>query len=214
MIVGVGADNVSITEPLQEVVPSVGPDAARIDFTFTHYGLDEVMLGIEGAVFFLRATTQPGEVVLDRIVDPRDAQRLPFADYKLTAYYRTCGGNCAHLDMPREICSAEASIGNGGNYELEVNVKDGECRLAFDASMLRVGVAYEIEVPTLCGLRGTYLNGDPWVVDGEPMSGFLTPTDHGSVRLEDSGRAVYTSELGVTFTLIRVEVLPSMVPCF
>lgn len=129
MITGVGADHVAITEPLREIVPRVAPDASRIAIVFTHYGADEVMLGVEGAVLFLRATTFEGEVVLDRIVRPiGDVQRLVSSDYWLTAYYRACYGNCSMLDPATDICTAaDVSIGDSGRFELIVNVKDGAC---------------------------------------------------------------------------------------
>lgn len=116
--VGVNADREVILEPLVETRPEVNETAGEIAFSFE--GWDH-QLGIEGAVLFLKATDANGVVVLDRMVDgDGDLERIPPGDYTLTAYYRTCDGNCAVLDRAQDFCSLRASFEPNGRHRLTV----------------------------------------------------------------------------------------------
>lgn len=118
VLVGVNAEREAILEPLIETRPEVGDTSAEIAFRFN--GWDH-QLGIEGAILFLKASDANGVVVLDRMVDGEgDLERIPPGDYTLTAYYRTCDGNCAVLDRAQDFCSMQASFEPHGRYRLTV----------------------------------------------------------------------------------------------
>lgn len=122
--VGVGADHVAIYEPLVEVRPPGGPDDAEVDAVFE----DQELLGIEGAIYFLKATDPQGTVVLDRMVSQDgDQERLPQGDYVLTAYFRTCDGNCASLGEAEVFCSVEKMLAPNESYRLVVSVSQRAC---------------------------------------------------------------------------------------
>ncbi|HJP72548.1 MAG TPA: hypothetical protein VJ975_12595 [Candidatus Limnocylindria bacterium] len=116
--VGVNADREAILEPLVEIRPKIDETAAEIAFSFERW---DHQLGIEGAILFLKATDANGVVVLDRMVDgDGDLERIPPGDYSLTAYYRTCDGNCAVLDPAQDFCSLRASFEPSGRHRLTV----------------------------------------------------------------------------------------------
>ena len=126
VIVGVGADHVAITEPLVEVIPETGDDDAEVTVAFEQAD-PPVMLGMEGAVAFLRAHAPDGSVVMDRIVDfEGDSVALAPGEYVLVPYYRSCDGNCGLLDPPHEFCSIDAVVEADGVYELVIPIRDRE----------------------------------------------------------------------------------------
>jgi hypothetical protein len=123
MIVGVDEDHVVITEPFAEVLPA-GDAVANLDVRF-RYPDQAVMLGIEGAIFFLRSLDADGEVIVDRIVQsPEATVAIPAGAQTLVAYYRPCDGNCGLLDGPQDFCAVEADIEPGRTYELIVAVQE------------------------------------------------------------------------------------------
>jgi hypothetical protein len=132
VIVGVGEDHVAITQPLVEVFPPATNQDAEVRVIFEQED-QPVMLGIEGALGFLRAHAPDGSVVLDRIVElTEDTVTVPPNDYVLFAYYRTCDGSCTLLDPEQEFCSVDAALDPGGRYELSVTIVEvqrAECVL-------------------------------------------------------------------------------------
>ena len=133
IIVGVGEDHVVITEPFAEVLPA-GDAVADLNIRFQDPD-QPVILGIEGAIFFLRSLDADGEVILDRIVKhPEATVPIPVGTQTLVAYYRTCDGNCGLLDPPLDFCSIEADIEPGRTYDFTVAVQGPEsAACAFDA---------------------------------------------------------------------------------
>jgi hypothetical protein len=121
------------TEPLQEVIPSKTTDAATLEVTF----VEEVGIGIEGTVFFVKLSTPDGTVALDRrFLDPGVqspaplAQPIPPGDYRINAYYRTCDANCGFLDPPRPLCAVDVSLVSGETRRLQVSIERARCRLS------------------------------------------------------------------------------------
>jgi hypothetical protein len=119
-------DHQAITDPLRQVRQVEGPHDAAVTVNFTHPQL----LGIEGAVEFLQATNAEQDVVLDAVIDEGGAtvQMTP-GTYRLTAYYRTCDGNCGFLDPPDTFCSADATLAPNGRYRLAVDMTANRCTL-------------------------------------------------------------------------------------
>jgi hypothetical protein len=127
VVVGVSADRQAILAPLIEARPELVKSAAELAFKFE--GWDR-LLGVEGAVLFLKASDATGHVVLDRMVDgDGDLEPIPPGDYTVTAYYRTCDGDCTVLDEAREFCSMEASLQPNGRYRLTVIGGPQPCHL-------------------------------------------------------------------------------------
>ena len=80
-----------------------------------------MMLGMEGAIVFLRSHDVDGDVILDRIIHyPEATVPIPVGTQTLVAYYRNCDGNCGLLDPPEDFCSIEADIEPGGTYDFTV----------------------------------------------------------------------------------------------
>lgn len=124
VITGVDADNVIVTEPWVEVRPQGG--TASLDIAFPQPDRP-VMLGIEGAILFIRSHDAEGELTLDRIVSPEgDTIEIPVGMQTLVAYYRTCDGNCALLDEAHDFCEVAAEMTAGRTYELTVEVHDSQ----------------------------------------------------------------------------------------
>jgi len=129
--VGVDADHVVITEPFFEVLP---PDADAEQLNIAFEAPDEpVILGIEGAIGFIRSHAPDGGLALDTIISLEgDSVDVPIGQQTLVVYYRTCGGWCSRLDEPRDFCVVEATIEKGAPYDLTVKVVDSnraECTL-------------------------------------------------------------------------------------
>ena len=117
--------------PFREIVPAEGP-TATIEVRFAPGGPG--MLGIEGAIYFVRSHDADGEVVADRIVLEESATvEIGAGDQTLVAYYRTCNGNCSLLDGPHDFCEVDADIQEGTRYVLTIDVdgpgQAGTCTL-------------------------------------------------------------------------------------
>ena len=124
IIVGVDAENVVITEPLVEVIPPPRDDDAevRVEFPLPE---QPIMLGIEGALAFLRGHAPDGSIVLDRIVAFEGTTvPMPLGEHTLVVYYRSCDGSCALLDPPHTFCTIVATLDPGGRYVLTVDIQD------------------------------------------------------------------------------------------
>jgi hypothetical protein len=128
-IVGVDSHHRAITKPLRQIIPSVPPNPAYVAVTFSD--TEGVSLGIEGAMFFLRATAASGSVIVDRMIDFKGStQGLPAGAYTLLAYYQPCDGNCFWLDGEQPFCSAESVLKANGRYHLTVRVNKHLCEVS------------------------------------------------------------------------------------
>jgi hypothetical protein len=80
-----------------------------------------MVLGIEGAIFFVMSHDADGAVVLDAVVPfEGGVVNAPAGQQSLSAYYRTCSGNCSRLDPPSIFCTTDASLEAGAQYDLAV----------------------------------------------------------------------------------------------
>ena len=137
VIVGVDANHTAITEPLTEIIPAEGANDARLAITF-EAAEPPVILGIEGAVAFVRAHAPDGTPVVDRAVSlDGETIRITAGDYVLVAYYRPCDMNCGLLDPPKDFCTVEGVLEPDHDYALRVtldprNSADCDLRLALD----------------------------------------------------------------------------------
>jgi hypothetical protein len=123
IIVGVDESHTIITQPFSETRPD-GPEVAHLEVAFPEPD-QPVMLGIEGAVLFVRSVDADGTVILDRIVRaPESTIEIPAGAQTLVAYYRSCDGNCGLLDPPHDFCSVEADAEPAGSYRLIVEVQE------------------------------------------------------------------------------------------
>ena len=120
VIVGADEKHVMITEPLEELIPKEHPDDANVTVTF-EAGNQPIMLGIEGAVAFVRAEAADGTPVVDRAVSlSGETIPIPAGEHLLVAYYRACDGNCELLDPPADFCSVEAVLDADEDYALRI----------------------------------------------------------------------------------------------
>ena len=95
-------DGLPLDATAANIVPFVIFDAAVIE---TSGAEDAMWPGLEGAVLFVRLVDERGVTVVDRPIDwPSDRQPVPPGDYALTAYFRTCSGNCSILDGEDRFC--------------------------------------------------------------------------------------------------------------
>ena len=104
-----------------EVIPEVG-DAApllRVEATGNR------PRGIEGTLFFVRAVSPSGKVILEREWDwPSMEQELPPGAYQVTAYARVCDGNCDNLDPPALSCTVDVLAQPSVTYTMAYAVHD------------------------------------------------------------------------------------------
>ena len=114
-----------------EVIPVVEASAPRLRIE----GSGNAPMGIEGSLFFVRAVSPSGRVVLHREWDwPSLSQQIPPGAYQVTAFVRGCDGNCDNLDPPGRSCTIDvlaepsmnyimsyAFIGNEVNCDVESN---------------------------------------------------------------------------------------------
>ena len=117
--------------PFREVVPAEGP-TATVELGFAEGSPG--MLGLEGAIYFVRSHDADGEVIADRIVvEENGTVEIGTGAQTLVAYYRTCNGNCASLDGAQDFCEVDAEIQAGTRYVLTIDVDDpgqaGTCTL-------------------------------------------------------------------------------------
>lgn len=122
VIVGVDANHTAITEPLTEIIPAERANDARVAITF-EAAEPPVLLGIEGAVAFVRAQAPDGTPVVDRAVSlDGETIGIPAGDYVLVAYYRPCDRNCGLLDPPKDFCTVEGVLEPGEDYALRITL--------------------------------------------------------------------------------------------
>jgi hypothetical protein len=125
VVVGVDANRQIITEPWSEVVPE--GQTADLDVEFVQPA-QPVMLGIEGAIGFIRSHDSEGAMILDRTVDMVESTTLEIAagEQTMVVYFRTCNGNCAILDEPNDFCRIDADIKPNRSYRTVVRIVDRE----------------------------------------------------------------------------------------
>ena len=88
----------------EDVIPTVDASAPRLRIEAS----GNAPIGIEGTLFFVRALSPSGKIVLHRDWDwPSLSQQVPPNAYQLTAYARTCDGNCDNLDPPFLSCTVD-----------------------------------------------------------------------------------------------------------
>jgi hypothetical protein len=117
-----------------DVVPFVAFDAAVVETVAAGNGRTP---GIEGSVLFVRMVSDVGATVLDRPFDwPTDQQRISPGRYALTVYWRTCSGNCGHLDPENRFCEQNVSVSAGGRIRVLVIARElipgSECQITTD----------------------------------------------------------------------------------
>lgn len=101
------------------VVPWVLFDGAVIETTASD---DAMTPGVEGSVLFVRMVHDGGTTVLDRPFDwPADEQRISPGRYDLTAYWRTCVGNCSNLDGEDRFCEHDVTVAAGGRIRVGIS---------------------------------------------------------------------------------------------
>ena len=131
IIIGVDADHVAQVEPWFELEPPRDA-SAPLEVTFVDPG-QPLMLGVEGAIPFVRTDALDGSLATDQILTFQGGTAaLPLGENRIVAYYRTCDGNCRILDPPHEFCAVETEVVEGLRYELSVRVLDtdrAECDL-------------------------------------------------------------------------------------
>jgi hypothetical protein len=126
IITGTDADHVIITEPLCEIRPAAGEHDAQLRVEYTNPQL----LGVEGALQFLKASQPNDTVVFDARVDQEgETIGLPPGSYTLRAYYRPCDANCGYLDPPGEFCMADATLEPDATYRLVVDMTARQCEV-------------------------------------------------------------------------------------
>ncbi|MDQ2934686.1 MAG: hypothetical protein M3R49_06845 [Chloroflexota bacterium] len=117
------------SQPLVELIPTVAKDAPQVEVKWIE--TDGVLLGIEGALGFLRSVAADGSVILDRMMETEGPSRYPTppGEQTLVAYYRTCDGNCGTLDPEEQLCAQVGALESGHAYVLEVSLRTRACRL-------------------------------------------------------------------------------------
>jgi hypothetical protein len=121
--VGVDAQHQTISKPWYEVRPEGRTASLVVEFEEPDQPL---MLGIEGAIGFIRSHDRDGALILDRIVSLTGRSTLDMAagEQTVVVYYRTCSGSCSRLDGPTDFCSVVADLAPGGSFRLIVHVRD------------------------------------------------------------------------------------------
>ena len=113
-----------------DVIPEVEASAPRLRIE----GSGNAPTGIEGSLFFVRAISPSGTVVLHREWDwPSLSQQIPPGAYQVTAFVRSCDANCGNPAPPFASCTidvlAEPSMNYimsytfGGNGEVNCDVE-------------------------------------------------------------------------------------------
>jgi len=119
--------NTPIREPWYDVAPGPGDPTAELDVAVEFSADEPVMLGMEGAIYFLGSRDADGMLVLDALVPfEGGVVSAPTGEQTLEAYYRTCSGSCGYLDPPTTFCTTETTLEAGAQYELRVVITGGD----------------------------------------------------------------------------------------
>lgn len=98
-----------------EVIPDVEASSPLLRIE----GSGNAPMGIEGSLFFVRAISPSGTVVLHREWDwPSLSQQVPAGPYQVTAFARGCDGNCDYLDPPGGSCTVDVLAEPSMNYTM------------------------------------------------------------------------------------------------
>ena len=98
-----------------EVIPKVEASSPLLRIE----GLGNAPMGIEGTLFFVRAMSPSGTVVLHREWDwPSLSQQIPAGPYQVTAFVRGCDGNCDNLDPLGASCTVDILAEPSMNYTM------------------------------------------------------------------------------------------------
>lgn len=121
-------------ERAPEVIPEVDDSAPVLRIE----AAGDIPGGIEGELFFVRAISPTGRIVLDRDWEwPGMDQQVPPGAYQVTAYLRYCDGDCSKLDPPVRSCTvdilAEPSFTYTMTYDTNADGTVG-CDAAIDES--------------------------------------------------------------------------------
>ena len=116
--------------------PEVNPDVTDSDPILRIEASGSAPFGIEGTLFFVRVVSPSGKVVMEREWQwPSMNHRIPPGAYQVTAYARTCDGNCGLLDPPGDSCTVDLlaepsmtltmsySVAHGGTVDCDVSVE-------------------------------------------------------------------------------------------
>lgn len=127
-------DGLPLDSTAANVVPWVLFDGAVIETTGSR---DAMTPGVEGSVLFVRLVDDGGTMVLDRPFDwPADEQRISPGRYDLTAYWRTCVGNCSNLDGEDRFCEHDVTVAAGGRIRVGITTSQlapgSQCTVATD----------------------------------------------------------------------------------
>jgi len=104
-----------------EVIPPVEATAPtlRIEASGT------APMGIEGTLFFVRVMSPTSRIVLEREWQwPSMEQQVPPGSYQVTAWARTCDGNCDLLDPPTLSCTVDLLAEPSFTYTMTYEVSD------------------------------------------------------------------------------------------
>ena len=109
--------------PFFEVRPP-DADTAQVNVAFEEPE-QPFLLGMEGAIGFIRSHAPDGTLQLDTIISlQEDVVDVPIGQQTLVVYYRTCDANCSMLDGPHDFCIVDAEIEGGVRFDLTVKVVD------------------------------------------------------------------------------------------
>jgi len=105
----------------KDVIPDVEASSPRLRIA----GSGNAAMGIEGSLFFIRAMSPAGEVVLHREWDwPNLTQQIPAGAYQVTAFVRGCDGNCDNLAPPARSCTIDVLAEPSMNYTMSYALAD------------------------------------------------------------------------------------------
>ena len=83
--------------------------------------------GFEGTLFFVRVMSTTSQIVLEREWQwPSMEQQIPPGAYQVTAWARTCDGNCGSLDPPIVSCTVDILAEPSFEYTMTYEVTAGE----------------------------------------------------------------------------------------
>jgi hypothetical protein len=121
-----------------ELAPTVIPEVDDVAPVLRIEATGDVPAGIEGQLFFVRAISPTGRIVLDRDWEwPGMEQKVPPGAYQVTAYLRYCDGNCSLLDPPTMSCTVDLLAEPSFTYTITYEAHgDGSvsCDAAADAT--------------------------------------------------------------------------------
>jgi hypothetical protein len=123
-------------QPAHERAPEVIPETDATAPTLQIEASGQPPTGIEGATYFVRVVSPTGTVVLEREWQwPSFEQNVRPGTYKVTAYSRTCSGNCAFLGPAMLSCTVDILAEPSMTYTLTYHAT-GDGGVTCDAAPL------------------------------------------------------------------------------